>query len=75
MTPETKAAILRGLRNDIGNAADNLHRATCAFRGHSAEELQQQYGQGGSTCAEILEGYQTWHDKAVAALREAEEAL
>lgn len=75
MTQETKEAIIRGLKNDLADAGDNLYRAKAAFGKMSDEELDGEYGQSGETCREILRGYQEWHDKAQAALDEAVASL
>ena len=46
------------IRRQLSNAGgDDLERAECAFRGMSEKELDQQYGQSGNTCREILDGY------------------
>lgn len=47
--------IRKAMRNAHG---DDLERAEAAFRGMTDTDLDQEYGQSGSTCREILEGYQ-----------------
>lgn len=54
MTARSKEVILRAMQNAEG---DDLERATAAFRGRTPEQMQQQYGQSGSTCAQIIDGY------------------
>ncbi len=71
MTAETRRRIIQALESDLGNAADNLHRARAAFKGRTPEQMAEHYGQSGESCQSILDGYQEWHDKASAALQEA----
>lgn len=75
MTQTTKDAIIAALKADLGNAADNLCRASRAFSELSPDQMNSQYGQSGQTRQQILDGYQEWHRKAKAALEEATEAL
>ena len=37
---------------------DDTIRARMTFRNHTPEQMQEQYGQSGRTCAEILESYE-----------------
>lgn len=75
MSPETKQAIIDGLKADLGNAGDNLYRAIAAFRKCPEDEMRQKYGQSDQTRQEILDGYQRWYDAAKKALEEAEASL
>ena len=38
-------------------SGDNLERARVAFRGRSPGEMEEQYGESGRTCQQILDGY------------------
>lgn len=54
---------IRALRNMMG---DNTARARAAFRNRTPEQMQEQYGQSGQTCAQILAEYEE-HDAEVQA--------
>lgn len=54
---------IRALRNMLG---DNTARAKAAFRNRTPEQMQEQYGQSGRTCAQILADYEA-HDAEVQA--------
>ena len=75
MSPETKKAIINGLKADLDNAGDNLYRASAAFRGMPPTMLQEEYGQSGRTRQDIIDGYQRWYNAAKKALEEAEASL
>ncbi len=64
-------AEIQYIRNALGRArGDDLERAECAFRGMTAEELDEQYGQSGRTRQQILDEYResaARHTRAVAA--------
>jgi len=49
-----KQVILNALQNHRG---DDLERATAAFRNFSDKQLDEQWGQSGQTCRQILEEY------------------
>lgn len=51
---------IRALENAMG---DDLERATRSFSGMSYQEMQQEHGYSGKTCAQILEGYREWDRK------------
>lgn len=70
MTLEERAYILKCVGRTDG---DDLERAENAFRNLSAQQFDQQYGQSGKTCRQILEGYRTqraFHKAAYVALQE-----
>lgn len=46
----------------LGDRGDNLYRAKRAFGNMSPAQLQEQYGQCGETCQEVLDGYQRSYD-------------
>jgi hypothetical protein len=46
------------LSKELANAKHNLYCADRRFSSMSKEELQEEYGQSGSTCAEVWKGYQ-----------------
>lgn len=50
--------VVKAVRDALGGASDNLHRARAAFRGLGADEMGQLYGQSGETRAEIVAGYE-----------------
>lgn len=54
MTEESKAVIIAALTQYRG---DDYERARAAFRRRTAIEMEEQYGQSGRTCQQILEGY------------------
>lgn len=56
-----KTLAVRALENARG---DDLYRATKAFEGFTAEEMQLEHGQSGKTRAKILEEYRQ-HDQAI----------
>ena len=45
----------RAIARDKG---DDLERARAAFRSLNSTQMQQQYGQSGKSCEEILAGYE-----------------
>ena len=47
---------------------DDLARAQRAFANYTPEQMSQEYGQSGKTCAEILAGYETFNDAVNAAI-------
>lgn len=47
---------------------DNLARALSAFRNKTPEQMQEQYGLSGQTCAEILAEYEEYEAKVDAAI-------
>ena len=51
---QPKEVILDALNNYHG---DDLERAEIAFKNFSTQQLNEQYGQSGKTCRQILEGY------------------
>lgn len=51
------ADIIEAVESKLGNATDNLYRARVAFSGCTEAQMQQQYGQSGSTRAQILDEY------------------
>ena len=64
-----KETILAALRNYRG---DDLERAEMAFRHYNPKQLNEEYGQSGKTCLEILEGYSDHSREVDAALKLAE---
>ena len=46
---------------------DDLYRARMAFKNLTLEQMNQEYGQGGKTCAQIIAEYEE-HDARVNAL-------
>lgn len=56
---------IRALNNLRG---DNLARARRGFAGHTPEQMAQQYGQSGETCAEILASYEAHEANVNAAI-------
>lgn len=66
--------IVAAVRDRLAGAEDNLHRARSAFRGLSAQNMQEQYGQSGSTRAQIIADYESEVARWKSALSEAEGA-
>lgn len=63
-----EAQPLKTINSAIDRArGDNLERAQHAFGNMSDQQLDQQYGQSGQTCREILKGYQDHADTCSAA--------
>lgn len=62
---EHQELAIRALGNMIG---DNTARARAAFRNRTPEQMQEQYGQSGQTCAQILAGYEEHDAKVQAAI-------
>lgn len=53
------------VRNELGQAQDNLNRARCAARGC---DVNEQWGQSGKTLAQIINEYEEWVKECEAAL-------
>jgi hypothetical protein len=47
---------------------DDLYRARAAFRNRTPAQMDEQWGQSGKTCREILEGYEAHEAKINAAI-------
>lgn len=75
MTKSTKEAMIKALKDDVGNAMDNLRRAEASFSRCDPEVMAQRYGQSESMRTEILDNYLRRYEKAKAALAEAEAEL
>ncbi len=60
---EAKAVLLGLLGSAISRADDDLARARMAFRGKSAEQMQENWGQSDKTCQEILDDYTDYRGK------------
>ena len=60
---EYQALAIRALGNMMG---DDSARARIAFRNLTTEQMHEQYGQSGKTCAQILADYDA-HDAKVRA--------
>ena len=58
-----KDRVLTMVKNALSGAEDNLYRANMQFGKMSAKELEQEYGQSGRTCGEILHVYQIERDE------------
>jgi hypothetical protein len=58
-----KTEVLRIVQAALGGAEDNLYRANMQFGKMSQEELNQEYGQSGRSCGDILLGYQSRADE------------
>lgn len=58
-----KETILRGLSY---LRSDDYERAKAAFRNYTPRQMQEQWGQSGKTCQEILDGYRK-HAEDIAA--------
>lgn len=56
---------IRALGNMMG---DNTARARAAFINRTTEQMQEQYGQSGQTCAQMLADYEAHDAKVQAAL-------
>ena len=54
-----KERVLTIVKSALSDAEGNLYRANIQFGKMSANELDQEYGQSGRTCGDILEGFQT----------------
>lgn len=39
------------------SAGDNLERAQAVFINYTPEQMQEQYGESGSTCQQVLDAY------------------
>jgi hypothetical protein len=63
-----KDYIIKLIKNDIGQAADNRYRAELAFKNVSPELMDEKYGRSDNTRREILDGYIEWENKAKKAL-------
>jgi hypothetical protein len=61
--------VRKAVQHQLGNAEDNLYRATAAFR---AADLTVQHGQSGQTRGQIIDGYQEEVDRWKAALASLE---
>ena len=68
MSEVAKEIAIKALENELGNASDNLWRATISFKGQTPEQMQGDYGQSSRTKQEIVDGYQGWKDRTEAAL-------
>lgn len=53
----TTLEYVRKIMHGASPAGDSLERAEMAFHGYTDAQLDQEYGQSGETCREILEGY------------------
>ena len=62
---EHKQLVIKALYQMTG---DNLERARSAFRNKTPEQMQEQYGLSGQTCAEILAEYEEYEAKVDAAI-------
>jgi hypothetical protein len=64
--------VKQAVRDKLGAAQDNLHRARAAFRGCDAKAMAEQHGESGETRAAVLAGYesevQRW-EKALESVR------
>lgn len=50
--------VLERVRKIVHSAGgDNLERAEMAFRGYTDAQIDQEYGQSGTTCRKILDDY------------------
>lgn len=67
MTAKTKELVLFALRSI---KSDDYERAKRAFSNFTHVQMQQEWGQSGHTCREILDGYQAETLKIDAAIRE-----
>ena len=65
MTNKHKELAIRALENMMG---DDTARARAAFRNLTPEQMQEQYGQSGQTCAQILADYEAHDAKVLAAI-------
>lgn len=63
---EIQIVILVALRQYRG---DNLERAKMAFNGYTKKEMNEQYGQSGVTCQELLDKYQSHVDEVEEAIK------
>jgi hypothetical protein len=54
-----KNKALNIMKGALAGAEDNLYRANMQFGKMTSKELEQEYGQSGRTCGEILEKYQS----------------
>lgn len=70
LKPATKSFVLSVLRNNIG---DDHIRAQMAFQNLTNEQMNQEYGQSGQTCKQILDGYLERKRKIEAMIKEFEE--
>lgn len=52
-----KSKVLRLIENAISGAYDNAYRAKLKFGNMSSQELDQEYGESGRKCRDILEEY------------------
>ena len=62
---EHKELVLRALGNMTG---DNTAREKHAFRNKTKDQMDEQYGLSGKTCAEILSEYEEQDSKVLAAI-------
>lgn len=58
-----KDQVLTIVKSALSGAEDNLYRANIQFGKMSEKELEQEYGQSGRTCGEILHEYQLKRDE------------
>ena len=61
MTRDEKIAFVMGAMQMY--RGDDYARAKAAFRNYTPEQMQQQYGQSGHTCQQILDGYKQQNDE------------
>ncbi len=52
-----KEQVLKIVKNALAGAEDNLYRANMQFGNMSEKELNQEYGQSGRMCGDILHGH------------------
>lgn len=60
-----KELVLKILRNAKG---DDLARAKHYFKNFTPEQMAQEHGVSGKTCAQLIEEYQAYEDKIDAAI-------
>lgn len=66
MSAAHKELALSALNNLRG---DDLYRARAAFSRKSPDEMNQEWGQSGRTCAQILAGYEERDAEVTAAIK------
>lgn len=72
MTDKSKSLVLRAME---GFKSDDLERATAAFRGKTADQMQEQHGLSGRTRQEVLDGYRASREEWKTAMRELKALL
>lgn len=72
ITTKHLAILTSIVRNELSQCESNLRRAEGAFRGYLPEQLLEEYGESGQSCADVIAGYRLARDRVMYILRELE---